>query len=108
MKNVPISKKCRICHTTKLLNHFEIDADTIDKHASICKECSEGNILCSDCVENQILKTATPMIELLIDLVKDGMHVPQHLVKKIGIWHYFPECVPTVKPVIRRYKQGSH
>jgi hypothetical protein len=99
MKNVPISKKCRICHTTELLNHFEIDADTIDKHASICKECSEGNILCSDCVENQILKTATPMIELLIDLVKDGMHVPQHLVKKID--------VPTVKPVIRRYKQGS-
>jgi len=42
MKTVnPVSKKCWVCNTTKFLNHFEIDQDTMDKHANICNECSE-------------------------------------------------------------------
>ena len=41
-------------------------------------------MLCLNCVENQILDTAEPMIDLLIDLVKDGMEIPPYVVKKIS------------------------
>src|SRR5437016_1339925 len=35
---IPISKKCRLCKTVKLLNQFEVDDKTKDKHSTICKD----------------------------------------------------------------------
>jgi hypothetical protein len=37
-RRIPISKKCGLCKTIKLLNEFEIDEKKKDKHAAICKE----------------------------------------------------------------------
>ena len=36
---IPISKKCTLCKSVKLLNQFEIDDKAKDKHAAICKDC---------------------------------------------------------------------
>ena len=36
---IPISKKCGLCKSVKLLNQFEIDDKTKDKHATNCKDC---------------------------------------------------------------------
>ena len=36
---IPISKKCRLCKSVKLLNQFEIDDKAKDNHAAICKDC---------------------------------------------------------------------
>ena len=79
----PISKKCRICNQKKLLLEFELDNDTNDKHSNICKQCLTGKDLCTCCIENSIIDTAKPMIELLIDLVKDGMELPDDLISNV-------------------------
>jgi hypothetical protein len=85
MKTVPpINKRCRICNRKKLLVDFEIDDDNKDRHTNICKECLTGEALCVGCVENKIIDTAEPMVEMLIDLVKDGMSCPPRLVHKIN------------------------
>ena len=43
---------------------------------------SRGKDLCTCCVENKI-DTAEPMVDLLIDLVKDGMTLPDTLLNKV-------------------------
>jgi hypothetical protein len=80
----PIQKRCRICQTVKLLNQFEIDERVKDKHESICKDCLAKKNLCTDCVETKIIETAQPMVDLLLDLVRDGIELPERFVKKIG------------------------
>lgn len=39
MVPIPISKKCRLCKTVKLLNEFEFNEKKKDKHGTICKDC---------------------------------------------------------------------
>ena len=80
---IPISKKCRLCRVKKLLPEFDLDYDTKDKHSNICKQSLTGKDLCMDCIENGIIDTAIPMIDLLIDLVKDGVPIPERLANTI-------------------------
>ena len=79
----PISKRCRICRSKKLLVDFDLDDGTNDKHSNICKQCLIGKDLCTCCVENKITDTAEPMVDLLIDLVKNGMTLPDRLLNKV-------------------------
>src|SRR5215469_14911309 len=79
----PISKKCRLCRVKKLLPEFELDDDTKDKHANICKECMTSGV-CNHCVEQRLLKTAESLTEVMIMLVQDGMEIPPRLASKIN------------------------
>ena len=79
----PINKKCRLCRSKKLLVDFELDSETRDKHANICKECMTSGV-CNHCVEQRLLKTAEFLTEVMIMLVQDGMVIPPRVANKIS------------------------
>ncbi|MGC2683387.1 MAG: hypothetical protein WA323_16115 [Candidatus Nitrosopolaris sp.] len=87
---IPISKKCRICKTVKLLNQFEIDNKTKDKHATICKDCfvKEQPTICScnceRCTDTKILKTAFSAVELLLTRVEKGLDISEEMLMMIS------------------------
>jgi hypothetical protein len=83
MKPIPIDKRCKVCHTTKLLNEFEINKRAKDRHENICKSCKEETVTCVDCIDDKIIDAAFPMIHLLITLVKDGVELPRGLLDQI-------------------------
>ena len=74
--SIPISKKCRLCKSVKLLNQFEIDDKAKDKHATICKDCfvkqqpSVCSCICERCTDDKIVKTAFSAVELLLTRVE--------------------------------------
>src|SRR5215469_5281786 len=77
---IPISKKCGLCKTIKLLNEFEIDEEK-DKHAAICKECmakhqpSICTCSCDKCIDGKIVKTAFSSMELLLARIESGLEL---------------------------------
>jgi len=83
MKDVtPISKKCRLCKSKKLLHEFELDVDTKDKRANVCKECMSSEV-CNHCLEQTLLETAESLTDLMILLTKNGLVCSPRLVSKI-------------------------
>jgi hypothetical protein len=78
---IPISKKCGLCKTIKLLNEFEIDEEKKDKHAAICKECMEKHqpsicsCSCDKCIDGKIVKTAFSSMELLLARIENGLQL---------------------------------
>ena len=87
---IPISKKCRLCKTVKLLNEFEIDEKTKDKHATICKECvtkrqpSICSCSCEICLDEKIMKTAFASMELLLSRIDNGLELPDAMYAMIA------------------------
>ncbi|MFY9795883.1 MAG: hypothetical protein WCC17_07895 [Candidatus Nitrosopolaris sp.] len=84
LQQPPIDKRCRICKEKKLLNQFEINNRAKDKRSNICKDCLTEKITCQGCIDNKIIETAHPIIDLLLTLVEDGIELPERLVEKIG------------------------
>jgi hypothetical protein len=82
---IPISKKCGLCKTIKLLNEFEIDEKKKDKHAAICKECiakhqpSICTCSCDRCIDGKIVKTALPSMELLLTRIENGLELSEDM-----------------------------
>ena len=81
----PISKKCRLCKTVRLLNEFEIDEKKKDKHATICKDCiakhqpSICSCSCESCIDGKIVKTAFSSMELLLSRMEKGLKLPDEM-----------------------------
>jgi hypothetical protein len=81
----PISKKCRLCKTVKLLNEFEIDEKKKDKHETICKDCiakhqpSICSCSCESCIDGKIVKTAFSSMELLLSRMENGLRLPDEM-----------------------------
>src|SRR5215469_9634378 len=88
---IPISKKCKLCKTIKLLNDFEIDEEKKDKHAAICKECmtkhepSICSCSCDKCIDGKIVKTAFSSIESGLELSDDMLVMITSLAYSAGI-----------------------
>ena len=88
---IPISKKCKLCKTIKLLNEFEIDEEKKDKHAAICKECmtkhepSICSCSCDKCIDGKIVKTAFSSIESGLELSDDMLVMITSLAYSAGI-----------------------
>jgi hypothetical protein len=87
---IPISKKCRVCKTVKLLNEFEINKKTKDKHATTCKECvaKKQPLLCScsceRCLDGKIMKSAFASMELLLSRIDNGLQLPDEMYMMIA------------------------
>ncbi len=93
---IPISKKCRLCKSAKLLNQFEIDDKTKDKHAAICKDCfvkqsllskqqpSVCSCICERCTDGKIVKTAFSAVELLLTRVEKGLNLSEDILMMIS------------------------
>src|SRR5215469_3740678 len=84
-RRIPISKKCGLCKTIKLLNEFEIDEQKKDRHAEICKECMakhQGPSICScscdKCIDGKI-KTAFSSMELLVTWIENGLELSEDM-----------------------------
>jgi RecJ-like exonuclease len=92
---IPICKKCRLCKGVKLLNQFEIDDKTKDKHAAICKDCftkqsllstqqqSVCSCICERCTDGKIVKTAFSAVELLLTRVEKGLNLSEDMLMMI-------------------------
>ena len=97
---IPISKKCRLCKTVKLLNQFEIDNKTKDKHGTICKDCFGKRTLqwtqqppvcsciCERCTDGKIVKTAFSAVELLLTRVEKGLNLSEEMLMMISSLAY--------------------
>ena len=86
---IPISKKCRLCKIVKLLNEFEINKKTKDKHATICKECvAKKPVMCSGscerCLDGKIMKSAFASMELLLSRIDNGLRLPDEMYMMIA------------------------
>jgi len=86
---IPISKKCRLCKIVKLLNEFEINKKTKDKHATICKECvAKKPFMCScsceRCLDGKIMKSAFASMELLLSRIDNGLRLPDEMYMMIA------------------------
>jgi hypothetical protein len=94
MGPIPISKKCRLCRTVKLLNQFEIDDKTKDKHSTICKDCvvkqeqSVCSCNCERCTDDKIVKTAFSAVELLLSRVEKGLNLSEEMLMMISTLAY--------------------
>ena len=89
-RRIPISKKCGLCKTIKLLNEFEIDEEKKDRHAAICKECMakrQGPSICSCscdiCIDGKIVKTAFSSMELLLTRIENGLELSEDMLMMI-------------------------
>jgi len=87
---IPISKKCGLCKTIKLLNEFEIDEEKKDRHAAICKECmakhqepSICSCICDKCIDGKIVKTAFSSMELLLTQIENGLELSEDMLMMI-------------------------
>jgi len=86
---IPISKKCRLCKTIKLLNEFEIDEEKKDKHAAICKDCMTKHepficsCSCDKCIDGKIVKTAFSSMELLLARIESGLELSDDMLVMI-------------------------
>src|SRR5215470_2220203 len=86
---IPISKKCRLCKTIKLLNEFEIDEEKKDKHAAICKECmtkyepSICSCSCDKCIDGKIVKTAFSSMEQSLARIESGLELSDDMLVMI-------------------------
>jgi hypothetical protein len=106
---IPISKKCRLCKTVKLLNEFEIDEKRKDKHENVCKDCmakeeNANNVSictcnCGNCTDGRIVKTAFSAVELLLSRVENGLKLPNEMMMLIqalahtaGTTRYCAKC----------------
>ncbi|HYA84962.1 MAG TPA: hypothetical protein VEH06_16175 [Candidatus Bathyarchaeia archaeon] len=97
---IPICKKCRLCKSVKLLNQFEIDDKTKDKHAAICKDCfvkqsllstqqqSVCSCICERCTDGKIVKTAFSAVELLLTRVEKGLNLSEDMLMMISSLAY--------------------
>jgi hypothetical protein len=97
---IPICKKCRLCKGVKLLNQFEIDDKTKDKHATICKDCfvkqslqstqqsSVCSCVCERCTDGKIVKTAFSALELLLTRVENGLTLSEEMLMMISSLAY--------------------
>jgi hypothetical protein len=92
---IPISKKCRLCKSIKLLNQFEIDDKAKDKHATICKDCftkkclqstqpSVCSCICERCTDGKIEKTAFSAVELLLTRAEKGLNLSEEMIMMIS------------------------
>jgi hypothetical protein len=97
---IPISKKCSLCKSVKLLNQFEIDDKTKDKHATICKVCftkqslqstqqpSVCSCICERCTDGKIVKTAFSAVELLLTRLENGLNLSEEMLMMISSLAY--------------------
>ena len=90
---IPISKICRLCKSVKLLNQFEIDDKTKDKHTAICKDCfvkqpSVRSCICEKCTDDKIVKTAFSALELLLTRVEKGIDISEEMLMMISSLAY--------------------
>jgi hypothetical protein len=90
MEPIPIEKICKICKEKKLLNQFEINNRTKDRHATTCKDCSAKNqpsictCTCEKCVDGRIMKTAFSSMELLLSRMENGrLKLPDEMLMMI-------------------------
>jgi len=93
---IPISKKCRLCKSVKLLNQFEINVKAKDKHATICKDCftkqssrstqqpSVCSCICERYTDGKIEKTAFSAVELLLTRVEKGLNLSEEMIMMIS------------------------
>jgi hypothetical protein len=83
----PIEKKCKTCKKTKLLNFFDINVRSKDKHKNTCQECDQQKeqkstrcmCACTDCENNKIVQIAGDSIELLLNRLNDHQLSPDIL-----------------------------
>ena len=80
---VPISKRCKICDTKKLLNEFNINQKSNDMRNNICKEC-ESICSCGDCTTAKMFDVFDANIDHMLALIKNGLQIPDTIKEKIG------------------------
>jgi len=90
---IPISKKCRLCKTIKLLNEFEINRKTrrtsMQQHVkNVSLRSSHLCCSCERCLDGEIMKSAFASMELLLSRIDNGLRLPGEMYMMIASLSY--------------------